>query len=115
MTDRTTLVQRLRADWDIQFPTPKECADELDRQVRALNPSPMASTELGGLAVNIVAAHPVRPPHAAPPGRLLHCADDGLVLACGDGALKITKLQPAGKRPMTAREFVNGYRKHLDL
>jgi len=90
-------------------------ADELDRQVRALNPSPMASTELGGLAVNIVAAHPVRPPHAAPPGRLLHCADDGLVLACGDGALKITKLQPAGKRPMTAREFVNGYRKHLDL
>ncbi len=90
-------------------------ADELDRQIRALNPSPMASTELGGLAVNIVAAHPVRRPHAGPPGSLLHCADDGLVLACGDGALQITRLQPAGKRPMTAREFVNGYRKHLDL
>jgi len=90
-------------------------ADELDRQVRALSPSPMASTELGGLAVNIVEAHPVRIPHSAAPGSVLHCADDGLVLACGDGALRITSLQPAGKRPMRAREFINGYRKHLGL
>jgi chromosome segregation ATPase len=34
--NRTTLAQRLRADWDIQFPTPKECADELDRLQREL-------------------------------------------------------------------------------
>ena len=90
-------------------------ADELDRQVRALNPSPMASAELGGLAVNVVAAQPLRIPHSSPPGGLLHCAEDGIVLACGDGALRINSLQPSGKRPMTAREFINGYRKHLGL
>ena len=90
-------------------------AAELDRQVRALSPSPLASTELGGIAVNIVRAEPALFTHAGPPGRLLHCADDGIVLACADGALRITCLQPAGKRPMTAREFLNGYRKHLGL
>lgn len=90
-------------------------ADELDRQIRALSPSPMASTELGGLPVNIVAAQPLLLPQSAPPGSLLHCAEDGIVLACADGALRITTLQPSGKRPMTAREFLNGYRKHLGL
>ncbi len=90
-------------------------ADELDRQVRALSPSPMASTELGGLPVNIVAAQPLQLPQSAPPGSLLHCAEDGIVLACADGALRITSLQPSGKRPLTAREFINGYRKHLGL
>jgi len=90
-------------------------ADELDRQVRALSPSPLASTELGGIAVNIVAAAPLQFPHTAAPGSLLQCADDGIVLACGEGALRITSLQPAGKRALTAREFINGYRKHLGL
>ena len=30
------LIERLRANWSIQFPTPKECADEIDRLRREL-------------------------------------------------------------------------------
>lgn len=42
------------------------------------------------------------------PGRLL-TAGDRLVVGCGEGALQILALQPAGKRPMSAAEFLRGY------
>jgi methionyl-tRNA formyltransferase len=91
-------------------------ADELDRLVRALSPSPLAITELGGLTVSVAAARPVAASHGRPPGTLLRGGDEGILVACGgDGALLLTTLQPAGKRPQSAREFLNGYRKHLGL
>ena len=34
----------------------------------------------------------------------------GIVVAAGAGALRLTDVQPAGKRPMTGAEFVRGYR-----
>jgi len=31
-----------------------------------------------------------------------------MIIACGQDALKITKVQPAGKTSMTASDFLNG-------
>ena len=39
------------------------------------------------------------------PGTVL---DDRLTVACGEGAVRILELQRAGKRPMTAEEFLRG-------
>ena len=35
-------------------------------------------------------------------------ADGAMIIACGQDALKITKLQPAGKTSMMASDFLNG-------
>jgi methionyl-tRNA formyltransferase len=41
------------------------------------------------------------------PGKVL---DDNLTVACGDGAIRILRLQVAGKRAMTADEYLHGMR-----
>ena len=34
--------------------------------------------------------------------------DDVLTIACGSGALRLTRLQKAGGKPMSAADFVRG-------
>ena len=39
------------------------------------------------------------------PGTVL---DDHLTVACGEGAVRLAEVQRAGKKPMTAEEFLRG-------
>jgi methionyl-tRNA formyltransferase len=39
------------------------------------------------------------------PGMVL---DDHLTVACGEGAVRLTEVQRAGKRPMSAEDFLRG-------
>jgi methionyl-tRNA formyltransferase len=41
-------------------------------------------------------------------GTVLHADKQGIVIACGQNALRITQLQPQGKKPMSAQDFLNG-------
>jgi methionyl-tRNA formyltransferase len=86
-------------------------AVNVDRQVRAFDPVPGASTLLAGERVKLWRAHPapVVVPRAAP-GTVLATEGDTIVVACGDGALGIAELQPAGGRRMSAAAFVAGRR-----
>ena len=34
--------------------------------------------------------------------------DDKLTIACGDGAVRLTQIQRAGGKPMSAEEFLRG-------
>jgi methionyl-tRNA formyltransferase len=43
---------------------------------------------------------------AAPPGIVI---GDDLTIACGEGAIRLIEVQPAGKAPMSAAEFLNGH------
>lgn len=45
----------------------------------------------------------------APPGHVIQADEQGLVVACGEGALQVQSLQPAGKRAMSAAEFLRGH------
>ncbi|MGE3774236.1 MAG: methionyl-tRNA formyltransferase [Gammaproteobacteria bacterium] len=101
-----------RADRTIVW---QEDAAISERRVRALSPAPLAIATLGALSLNVVAVDIVSDAHAAAPGTLLAAADDGLLVRCGNGALRLTRVQPPGKRAMSAREFLNGYRKQLPL
>ncbi|MCA3015457.1 MAG: hypothetical protein INH41_23965, partial [Myxococcaceae bacterium] len=47
-------------------------------------------------------------PGPGAPGTLLSVGPDGLEVACGEGSLRLTSVQPEGKRVMTAREFLAG-------
>ena len=86
-------------------------AVNVDRQVRAFDPAPGASTLLAGERVKLWRVHPaqfVAP--SAVPGTVLATEGDTIVVACGDGALGIAELQPAGGRRMSAAAFVTGRR-----
>ncbi|HEY2839922.1 MAG TPA: methionyl-tRNA formyltransferase, partial [Pirellulales bacterium] len=46
---------------------------------------------------------------AAVPGQVLVAEGDRLLVATGAGALRIERLQPAGKRVLSAGQFLRGY------
>ena len=90
-------------------------ARDLANRVRALHPAPCAVTTLpDGSALKITAAKAVESPDAsAEPGTVLSTDGKGtgsITVACGSGALCVTGVVPAGKKNMTAGDFVRGRR-----
>ena len=83
-------------------------AQAIDRQVRALDPTPGAYTTLGGTVVKVWHAEPIPTPSAAPPGTVLAARPAGIDVACGGGTLRILELQRAGGRRVPASALVAG-------
>jgi len=52
-------------------------------------------------------------PAGAPPGTVVKADKSGIIVASGDGGVVINQIQPAGRRMMSADEFVRGY--HLKV
>ncbi|MEJ8304390.1 methionyl-tRNA formyltransferase [Saccharibacillus sacchari] len=48
------------------------------------------------------------PEAGAAPGTVLDVNNKAIVVACGDGAVRLTKVQPAGKKAMLVSEFARG-------
>jgi methionyl-tRNA formyltransferase len=86
----------------------------IDRQIRALNPSPGAMTMLKEDGIKIWVAEPARG-RLGPPGTIVSAGDRGIIVACGDGALIVRELQRAGGRRMHAAAFVSGNRFDADV
>jgi methionyl-tRNA formyltransferase len=83
-------------------------ASAIGRQVRAFNPWPVAETRLGGEQLRIFMAHAQDEGEGGvAPGTVIAAQGEAIVVACGKGALRVTELQRAGRRPMPAREFTN--------
>jgi methionyl-tRNA formyltransferase len=92
----------------------QQSAQQIDRQVRAFNPVPVAQTRFDGEQLRIWDAEPMEAPplnnDAMPPGTVLSAADDGIDVVCGTGVLRILKAQLAGRKPLAAAEFLRGHR-----
>jgi methionyl-tRNA formyltransferase len=87
----------------------------IGRQVRAFDPWPVAETRWQGEQLRVWEAGPLpdepqtlAPPGTPEPGTILGLLNDRLVVQCGRGRLALTKLQLAGRRVVTAREFAGG-------
>ena len=80
---------------------------EVDRQVRAFNPFPGAFSLLRNESVKIWRGFASASGQGAP-GKILDCGPDGIDVACGKGVLRITELQKAGGRRLSAAEFLRG-------
>ncbi len=93
----------------------------VDCQIRAMQPWPKPFTFLHSegrppvrllvLDVDPVDADAVDVAAAAsPPGQLVSAGkESGMLVRTKDGAVRVNRLQPAGKRPMTAAEFLRGH------
>lgn len=88
----------------------RAAAAELLRRVRAFNPWPIAETRLHGAQVRLWDAElsPVGATTEAPaaPGTVLAASAAGIDVACGQGALRILRLQLAGRKPQSAGDFI---------
>jgi methionyl-tRNA formyltransferase len=90
----------------------KRSAVDIDRQIRAFNPWPIAETRFAGEPLRILRAAIAGTAAEAgtAPGTLLGLAEDGLHVSCGEGVVAVRELQRAGKRPVSARDFANTVR-----
>ncbi|PWS36858.1 methionyl-tRNA formyltransferase [Falsiroseomonas bella] len=86
-----------RLDWT-------QPAAALDRRVRALNPWPGCFFAHGDETIRVLAAEPAE--GAGAPGTVLDAAP---TVACGEGALRLLRLQRAGRAAMDAEAFLRGY------
>lgn len=79
----------------------------IDAQVRAFNPWPVAETTWDGKQLRVWQSEPESPAAGAAPGTVLESSGDRIVVAAGEGALRLLQLQLAGRRAMSAAEFLN--------
>lgn len=94
--------QQGRIDW-------AGSADEIARHVRAYTPWPAAATSLGNASIRITQASSVGKNVGSEPGEVVE-ADGTIHVATGDGVLAIERLQRAGKKELSAEEFLRGAR-----
>lgn len=101
---RATYAPQLKKeDGLLRFTDP---AVALERRVRAMNDWPGAYITYSGQSIKILRAH-VRPDRFAAPGRVIQ-VDGQPALGTAEGALVLDEIQPAGKKPMPAADYLNG-------
>jgi methionyl-tRNA formyltransferase len=90
-----------REDGRIDWAKP---AAQIDRQVRAFDPWPGTFTTQAGTPVKILTVRPAEG-HGLP-GTVL---DNSLTVACGEGALRVQRVQLAGRAVLETAAFLRGH------
>jgi methionyl-tRNA formyltransferase len=88
-------------DWSLS-------AHEVGRHVRAYDPKPGAWSRVRGAEVKLFGARVAPRGTAHSAGDVLVIDRDGMIVACGGGAVRITAVQPSGKRRLAPIEWANG-------
>ncbi len=80
-------------------------------QIRGLSPEPGAYTRLNGDKLKIFKAQAVETETAGQPGEVIKVIpNEGFVVKAGQGALLVLEVQRAGKKRISAAEFLRGSR-----
>lgn len=92
-----------RIDW-------QQPAEHIDRLVRASNPWPMAWSTIDSNRVRIIAAEVSTDSHPAHVPGYIDTSTVAPQVSTGQGWLRLVTVQPAGKRPMPASDWLRGSR-----
>lgn len=83
-----------------------EDAQTIVKKIQAFNPWPVAFTNFKGKALRIWKAEVVqRQPAEKLPGGVLNLDKAGLEISTGKGVVRLTSVQPSGKKAMSAYDF----------
>ena len=96
--------EEAKLDWNLT-------ACQLERNIRAFNPAPIAylTLNVNGVEERVkVYQADVQPHQPKPAGTVLTADKNGIQIATADGVLNLTQLQPSGKKPMSVQDFLNG-------
>ncbi len=99
-----------KADGEIPW---QKSARLVDCHIRGVQPWPKPSTVLQlsadkQLRLLVLEVEPSDEPVAGEPGSVAILDRKRLLVATGDGSVEVLRVQPEGKRAMTASEFLNG-------
>ncbi len=83
-------------------------AAELSLLVRAMNPWPIAFTEIHGDTIKVWEARPKE--GTARPGELVAVDGEALIIGCSAGLLALEKVQRPGGKVISGRDLANGLR-----
>lgn len=87
----------------------QQTAREIDRQVRAFNPWPVAQTHYQDKALRIWQCQVLDETSQATPGSIIHADKHGIDVATAEGILRLLQVQLAGSKAMDAAAFINGH------
>ncbi|MCA0988023.1 methionyl-tRNA formyltransferase [Guptibacillus algicola] len=91
-----------RIDWS-------KTGEEIYNQIRGLHPWPVAFTHYEGNVMKVWWGEKVENEEQTTPGTVLYTEADGPVVATGNTtAIKLTEIQPAGKKRMSASQYLQG-------
>ena len=93
-------------------------AVQIERQIRAFNPWPVAETALGGEPLRLLAAQaepaaarsdkdPEKDVKGSNPGVIIAVQDDFMLVRCGRGCLRVTQVQRPGRRRVAVRDYAH--------
>lgn len=90
-------------------------AREIDQQIRAFHPWPVAYTMVGDLVIRIHQAQVVNHTSHALPGTILAMDKQGILVNTGQDALLIQRLQLPGGKAISVNDYLNAGRTQLHL
>ena len=91
-----------RIDWSAD-------GEEIYNKIRGLNPWPVAYTTFQGKVMKVWASKKVESNVQAAPGEIISIEEDGFIVKTGNTvAIKLTEIQPAGKKKMSSFDFLRG-------
>lgn len=90
-----------RVDWT-------RSAHAVGSHVRAYDPKPGAWGRINGTEVKLFGARLAPRGGSHEPGDVMAIDAEGMLVACGGGAVRITAVQPAGKRRLSPQDWANG-------
>ncbi|MDT8311167.1 MAG: methionyl-tRNA formyltransferase, partial [Methylophaga sp.] len=85
----------------------QQSAAQIDRQIRAFNPWPVAQTVWRDETLRIWSATLSREALTGRAGEIVRAERDALLVATGDGILNIRQIQLPGKRSMPVADLLN--------
>ena len=83
-------------------------AIEIERQIRAMNPWPVAFTFYQGQPMKIWQANVRNIGASETPGTISQVSSEGILVATGQGMLNITEIQMPGKKKMSVSDYIRG-------
>jgi methionyl-tRNA formyltransferase len=83
-------------------------AYDVSRHIRAYDPKPAAWGRVNGVEVKLFGARAAPRGGSHLPGDVIAIDSAGLLVACGSGAVRISSLQPSGKKRLSPAEWAHG-------
>jgi methionyl-tRNA formyltransferase len=102
--------QEAALDWQLS-------AEELDRQIRAFNPFPVAYFSQGKDRIRVWEATPIsHAVHGSQPGTIIKQHANELEVACGhNSSLLLRQLQLPGKKVLSIKDILNGHAQRFSV
>lgn len=83
---------------------------EVYNLIRGMSPYPAAWTRMDGKVLKVFKTERVDPETELKAGRAVVVDGDRILIGCGDGSLEVLELQLEGKKRMTTKDFLRGYK-----